>query len=396
MGGKCRVGLRFVAMCSGPWYGLFGQSFRVTVHRTIATRLVPFVLFTAGAMCMAIAPEGAMAMAIRHDFAFRVNPANQFRVDGLMYGNAKTSNGPHNFYSSGYSSQGGFGISGSDSDGASSSGACTSSSASSSLAFSTFNAPVPIFLGSVVSNARARAVPGCGFVWASAEANTVMSVREGRANRFGRINWRPRFNTGVGASSWGFARDPVVIDFLDPNTDSSLLPEESRKLLSIGAVNDREVDAGDAACVVPGTNNARSPIVEWSDASLSGYLCDGSFEILADNPYLLNPGTLRLVARDGLIVDRLVDGAFAQLSSKLPSLGDMASFDLPFDSVFTGEIDLDYDFSSIIANPEVDAVFGFDGGGDAFAQVPGPLPLLGVGAVYGFSRKLRSRIKPQI
>jgi hypothetical protein len=167
----------------GEWYGLFGQFFRVTVHRTIATRLVPFVLSAAGAMSIAIAPSGAMAMFIRHDFAFRVNPVNQFRVHGLMYGNAKTSNGPHNFYSKSYLSQGGFGLSGSDSDGASSSGACTSSSASSSLSFSTFNAPMPIFLGSVVSDARARAVPGCGFVWASAEANTVMSVREGRANR---------------------------------------------------------------------------------------------------------------------------------------------------------------------------------------------------------------------
>lgn len=145
MGGKCRVGLRFIAMCSGTWYGLFGQFLRVTVHRTIATRLAPFVLFTAGAMCVTIAPEGAIAMAIRHDFAFRVNPANQFRVDGLMYGNAKTSNGPHNFYSSGYSSQGGFGISGSDSDGASSSGACTSSSASSSLAFVHLMHPCPFF-----------------------------------------------------------------------------------------------------------------------------------------------------------------------------------------------------------------------------------------------------------
>ncbi len=36
---------------------------------------------------------------------------------------------------------------------------------------------------------------------------------------------------------------------------------------------------------------------------------------------------------------------------------------------------------------------GVDNFSNDFAQVPGPLPLLGVGAAFGFSRKLRKRIK---
>ena len=30
---------------------------------------------------------------------------------------------------------------------------------------------------------------------------------------------------------------------------------------------------------------------------------------------------------------------------------------------------------------------------NAYTQVPGPLPILGAGAAFGFSRKLRNRIK---
>lgn len=334
-----------------------------------------------------------MASSVPHGFGVRVNPANQFRVYGRLVGNAKTSNGPHNFYDTSYFAQGPFGIGNSFSDGESSAGACTRSSAVSSFGYASIAGPIPVFAGFIDATTQASAVPGCATVWASAEAYAALSVREGQANRFGRINWRPRFNMAIGSSSWGFARDPVTIDFLDANTENSLLPENLRTLLSISATNESSPNGSGSTCVATGSNRILNPTVEWGDTALSGSLCDGSFEIVADNPYLLNPGTLRLVAEDGLIVDRVVDGAFSQLASRLPNLGDSASFNLLFDTDFTGEIDLDYDFTSIVTSPDVDAVFGFDGGGDAYAHVPAPLPWLGIGAVFSLSRKLRKRIK---
>lgn len=363
--------------------------------RSSLSRSVLLPVVAAAALGSLVTPGSALAVsaaaAIRHDFAFRVNPLNQFRVDALMRGQAYVSNRAFDSYFDVYSQQGAFGITDADNESASVARPCTSASANSSWAYGSLNAPVPQFVGSLYADASASAVQGCGRVSAASEAVTAMSVREGRANRAGRINWKPRFNTAVGAAAWGFVRDPVVIDFLDPTSNASLLPQNLQKLLSIGAENDQVANRGDRACASAGA--VSNPVVTWGDTALSGSLCNGKFEILANNPYLANPGTLRLVAEHGLIVEKLVDGAFAPLASRLPNQGDAASFNLLFDTDFTGELDLDYDFSPIVTNPEVDAVFGFDGGGNAFAEVPGPLPWLGVGAGYGLSRNLRRRTK---
>jgi hypothetical protein len=58
-------------------------------------------------------------------------------------------------------------------------------------------------------------------------------------------------------------------------------------------------------------------------------------------------------------------------------------FIMGFEDIYGGG-DLDYD----------DAAFRATSGFVTQESVPGPLPLLGVGAAFGFSRKLRKRIKP--
>jgi hypothetical protein len=52
-----------------------------------------------------------------------------------------------------------------------------------------------------------------------------------------------------------------------------------------------------------------------------------------------------------------------------------------------------YDHLYIVDSYVVTGVAGIDKITNTFKQVPGPLPILGAGAAFGFSRKLRSRIK---
>ena len=61
----------------------------------------------------------------------------------------------------------------------------------------------------------------------------------------------------------------------------------------------------------------------------------------------------------------------------------------------TPELDLPliYNHLYIVDSYAVTGVAGIDKITNTFQQVPGPLPILGAGAAFGFSRKLRSRIK---
>jgi hypothetical protein len=134
------------------------------------------------------------------------------------------------------------------------------------------------------------------------------------------------------------------------------------------------------------------PFLDWGDNSLTGNLYNGMFEILKSNPYLSNPGKLRLVAKDGLVTEREVSGDFSSVDGLLPSVGSPASFDIPFTDAFPSEISLDYDFAPLLVNyPEVDAEFELDGGSGV--PVPGPLSLMGLGVAFAYSRNMRTRIK---
>ena len=73
-----------------------------------------------------------------------------------------------------------------------------------------------------------------------------------------------------------------------------------------------------------------------------------------------------------------LDVSFSQISGGMPSAGTLVAIN-GTTAVFSGTID--------VTSGRVDVLT------DSLNQTPGPLPILGAGAAFGFSRKLRNRIK---
>ena len=117
---------------------------------------------------------------------------------------------------------------------------------------------------------------------------------------------------------------------------------------------------------------------------------DGLFEINAENPFLLDPGLLRVVAKDGVVIEQVASGRYLPIAALLPAIGGPADFSLPFSADFPEEISLDYDFSPRVSDPNATLSIDLDGG--VTTTVPGPLPMVGVGIAFGYSRRLRRRI----
>jgi len=72
------------------------------------------------------------------------------------------------------------------------------------------------------------------------------------------------------------------------------------------------------------------------------------------------------------------DVSFAQITAGSPSAGNLVAIN-GTTAVFTGTVS--------VTSGRIDTIT------DSLNQTPGPLPILGAGAAFGFSRKLRNRIK---
>jgi hypothetical protein len=241
-----------------------------------------------------------------------------------------------------------------------------------------------LFQGNVTSTATASAWPGCGRTWAQSDAASKLNIFEGKAFRNGQIFWKPRFSTGTSVKARR-TYDHIDIQYYD-NASNSLLSAQDSRLLSISAILEDSYSLKNPSLI---------PFVEWNDSSLDGFLYNGSFEINLSNPYIVQPGLLRIVAADGVIRERIANGRFEKIASFLPAEGNPAQFSLPFSTEFPSSIEFDYDFSPILpVSGDLDSSIVLDGSVEAYAEaVPGPLPLAGAGLGIGFSRKLKSRIR---
>jgi len=352
-------------------------------------------------------PTLAATASIRHQFTVHnLNPDSIYNATANLSGYAATSTSRYFSYNTPpppFSVTGSLGIKDSGSGFAFSKGRCTEASAKSSFSYVS-SMELRTFTGQVDATAAASAWGGCGWVSASAAAESSLSIREGKANRRGRITWKPLFSTGVGAAAgewaWGRLIDPVEIDFLDPVTSTSLLPLELQRLLTISAESIKPMPTETDSC-----NESpflKGPFVSWSDTELSGFLCNGNFKIDVSNPYLESPGLLKISSINGYITEKITTGRFEPVAMMLPNVGDIADFNIPFSSAFPTEIDLSYDFEPSTPPPglldlelplEVDSVTTLYHGADAYAEVPAPFPGVGLGFAYLFSRNLRNRIK---
>lgn len=345
-------------------------------------------LVVASGALSAFTPQGAWANTTTnsstHFFNVNVNPLNQFKVNTSLKGFANSKGGPFNAYNSNAQWIGPLGIGGvAGPKSASSFGCAASAYASSNAAFgSGLVAPgLGRFSGAITAYATATANPGCGRTWANAAASAKISIFEGRANKFGQIKWKPRFNDGVTAFA-NAVYDPVNVSFFDPSGNALLNPAET-KLLSVKTLMD-DISSTDGS--------TKTQTLDWGDVALVGNLFSGAFEIDATNPFLFDPGLLRVGAKDGLVTEKIATGRFASIAALLPAVGELAQINVPFSPAFPEEIFLDYDFSPrLAADPVVDASYDLDGG--VTVDAPGPLPILGIGVGFGYSRRLRRRIK---
>jgi hypothetical protein len=237
--------------------------------------------------------------------------------------------------------------------------------------------------GSIVATATVATTALCPGIQQIAQANATAKINISQFAGFknGQIKWKPIFNSGVNVCDRE-VRDPVNVDFIDTSGASLLAPGEGR-LLSISTfLND--VDRCRKGITA-------QQFVDWSTNALTARMQDGVFEINADNPYLTNPGLLRVVAKDGLVLEQIATGRYLPVAKLLPAVGAPSDFTLPFSTDFPEEITLDYDYTPRVTDPNATLSIDLDGGVDV--TVPGPLPVLGIGIAFGTSRRLRQRIK---
>ena len=258
-------------------------------------------------------------------------------------------------------------------------GSCAFAAANSDASFSGGASSIA---GVILSTATVSTTTGClGQQIAQANASAKINISQFAGIKNGQIKWKPIFNSGVNVCDRE-VRDPVKVNFNDASGVPLLNPDEARLLSITTWLND--------------TDRCRRGItavqeVDWGNNALTARMQDGVFEINADNPFLQNPGLLRVVAKDGLVLEQVATGRYLPVSKLLPGIGMPSDFTLPFSTDFPDEISLDYDFSPRITDPNATLTIDLDGGVDV--TVPGPLPVLGVGIAFGYSRRLRKRIK---
>jgi hypothetical protein len=252
--------------------------------------------------------------------------------------------------------------------------------------------------GEIIGTVGSGSVSGTTLVYGSATANkpspNQFSFASSSSSSFatygvtgpGRISWTPiqTVITSGGTKNTSSSYSQINYTVFDKGTSS---------ILADGHLVDINID-GDVG-----------PEVDWNDQLLKIlYPKSGNFVIDLTNDYIKDQGFLRLVAKDGKWVQIEKTGRFSSL--ELPSLGDPSSWSIPVDNLYSlgasecndpntpSGICMGYDFSSL-GGPTAEAMLNLTSGGSAQAieRVPGPLPLLGLGAAYGWARKLRQRRK---
>jgi hypothetical protein len=133
---------------------------------------------------------------------------------------------------------------------------------------------------------------------------------------------------------------------------------------------------------------------------------DGLFSIDLTNPYITNPGLLKLQATDGIWTAIEKSGRFSGLT--VPHIGDTSNWSIPVSDLYgtnpsgcLPEVGPDavpgfcveYDMASVPSSFDVNLQANGDGFAEAEEEVPSPLPILGFGTAFAFSRNLRKRIK---
>jgi hypothetical protein len=233
----------------------------------------------------------------------------------------------------------------------------------------------------------ARAVGGDKrYAYARASSTALAKVLQG-TRVGGRIFWRPiitSISTGkTSAVQW---RDPLSYVIED-----GVMTTHSGDLLKI---NYETSTLNDNPVVFDLPDNATPLTLHFP--------VNGLFSIDMTDHFVTNPGFLKLQATNGLWTTLEKSGIYNVLT--LPTLGSAATWTVALSDLFNpGGICgagydpfdgfcLDPNWSALSATSEV--TLNADGFGFAEAEVvPGPLPLLGVGAALGYSRVLRRRIK---
>jgi hypothetical protein len=226
------------------------------------------------------------------------------------------------------------------------------------------------------------------FAYANASSTAFASILQG-SRIGGRIFWRPIItSTSSGKASAVRWRDPLSYVIEDGGATTL-----SGDLLKI----DYETSDVDG-------NPVEFNLPETATSLTLDFPVNGLFSIDMTDPFVTNPGFLKLQATNGLWTALEQSGIYNSLT--LPTLGSPATWNVALNDLFnaggtcpsdTGPdpivgFCLDTDWSTLSATSEV--TLNADGFGFAEAAVvPGPLPLLGVGTALGYSRVLRRRIK---
>jgi hypothetical protein len=223
------------------------------------------------------------------------------------------------------------------------------------------------------------------FAYANASSTALASIMQGNRAR-GRFFWRPIITSiSSGKASAVRWRDPL----------SYVIQDGGMTTLS-----------GDLLKIIYETSDINGNQVEFSLPETATSLTldfpvNGLFSIDMTDPFVANPGFLKLQATNGLWTTLEQSGIYTALS--LPTLGSAANWTVALSDLFNpgGICGMGYepldgfcpeaDWSALSATSEV----SLNAGGDGFAEavVPAPLPLLGVGAALSYSRVLRERIK---
>ena len=226
--------------------------------------------------------------------------------------------------------------------------------------------------------------------YASANSAAAVTFFQGRV-RSGRFYWQPIISSRAsGRTSSVRWNDPMSYQVMD----GSNIVEEG-DLLSI---------------VYEGSDLSGNNLADliWPDPSgifsltLPG---EGLFSIDLTNPYVTNPGLLKLQATDGIWTTIEKSGRFSGLT--VPHIGDTSDWSIPVSDLYgtnpsgcLPEVGPDavpgfcveYDMASVPSSFDVNLQANGDGFAEA-EEVPSPLPILGFGTAFAFSRNLRKRIK---
>ena len=227
--------------------------------------------------------------------------------------------------------------------------------------------------------------------YASANSKAAVTFFQGRV-RNGRFYWQPIIGSSAGGRTSSVRwNDPMSYQVMDGTN-----VVEEGDLLSI-VYEGSDLNGKNLADLI------------WPDPSglfsltLPG---DGLFSIDLTNPYVTDPGLLKLQATDGIWTTIEKSGRFRDLV--VPSIGDTSNWSIPVSDLYgtnpsgcLPEVGPDavpgfcveYDMASVPSSFDVNLQANGDGFAEAEEEVPSPLPIFGFGTAFAFSRNLRKRIK---